>query len=82
MTNRAWPLTASTCAGAEMTFSTIYATAGWDCPATISDTDIPEDGQLTTAELQTALVHPSTADVQTGWRLRTLIGWLRARRSA
>ncbi|MFI5076623.1 MAG: hypothetical protein ACHQRO_04730 [Vicinamibacteria bacterium] len=74
MTNRAWPLTASTCAGAEMTFSTIYATAGWDCPATISDTDIPEDAQLTTAELHTALATHRSPMSTTGWRLWMLIG--------
>jgi hypothetical protein len=74
MTNRTWPLTASTCAGAEMTFRSIYATAGWDCPATISDTDIPDDPQLTTVELHTALATHRSPVATGGWRLWMLIG--------
>ena len=74
MTNRAWPLTASTCAGAEMTFASIYRTAGWDCPTTISETDIPEDDQLTTAELHAALATHRSPATTVGWRLWMLIG--------
>jgi hypothetical protein len=64
MTNRTWPVTAATCAGAELTFTSIYRTAGWDCPATVDQTTVPEDPQLTTAELHTALASHLRRDVR------------------
>jgi hypothetical protein len=74
MTNRQWPVTASSCAGAELTFASIYKKAGWDCPATVSQTEIAEDSELTTAELHTALATLRSPTPASGWRLWLLVG--------
>jgi len=74
MQNRSFPATAQTCAGASITFTSIYRTAGWDCRTRISQTNIPDDDELTTVELQTALSTFRDAPTHQGWRLWLLVG--------
>ena len=74
MQTRSFPVTASTCAGAALSFTSIYRTAGWDCRVRISQTDIPDDSELTAAELQAALTTFRDPPTDKGWRLWLLIG--------
>jgi hypothetical protein len=74
MKNRSFPVTAETCAGAAITFTSIYRTAGWDCRTRISQTDVPDDDELTTMELQAALSAFRDPATHEGWRLWLLVG--------
>jgi pimeloyl-ACP methyl ester carboxylesterase len=74
MQNRSFPISAETCAGAALSFASIYRTAGWDCPAKISTSNIPDDSSLTTPELQAALTAFREPAVGPSWRLWLLVG--------
>jgi hypothetical protein len=74
MQTRSFPVSASTCAGAALSFTSIYRTAGWDCRVRISQTDIPDDSELTSAELQAALTTFRDPPTDHGWRLWLLVG--------
>jgi hypothetical protein len=74
MQTRSFPATAETCAGAALTFASIYRTAGWDCQTRVSQTSIPDDSDLTTAELQAALTTFRDPAIGSSWRLWLLVG--------
>ncbi|MDQ3814016.1 MAG: hypothetical protein M3347_08695, partial [Armatimonadota bacterium] len=74
MTNRTWPASAATCAGAALSFASIYRTAGFDCKAVVSQTNLADDPQLTTAELQAALSGNREPAMGNAWRLWLLVG--------
>jgi hypothetical protein len=75
MIHRAFPMSAQSVGGAALTFAGIYRTAGVDCAVTVDQTDLPEDAELTTIELQTALTNnrrpPAVPDA---WQLWLLVG--------
>jgi hypothetical protein len=77
MTNRQWPATALGCGGTpSFTFTGVYRDAGMDFVATVNQVNVPEDAQLSTAELHNLLATHQTAappgDVS--WRLWLLVG--------
>ena len=73
MANRDFPLGAST--DTSISFTNIYRTAGMDCQLTVDNRNIPEDADLSTIELQTALsTHRRPLGVNEEWRLWLLIG--------
>ena len=73
MANRDFPLGAST--ETSISFTNIYRTAGMDCQLTVDNRNIPEDADLSTIELQTALsTHRRPLGVNEEWRLWLLIG--------
>jgi hypothetical protein len=75
MRNRKWPGAASLCSGAAVTFESVYATAGWDIRLSVDQLNIPEDAELTNAELQTLLANNrAPASAATDWRLWLLVG--------
>jgi hypothetical protein len=75
MTNRDFPLVASTVVGTSISFASIYRTAGMDCLVTVDHRDIPEDVDLSTIELQTALsTHRRPVSTTEEWRLWLLVG--------
>lgn len=75
MMNREFPLAASTVAGTSISFASIYRTAGMDCLVTVDRRDIPEDVELSTIELQTALsTHRRPVGSTDEWRLWLLVG--------
>ncbi|MEU4157394.1 hypothetical protein [Actinoplanes sp. NPDC026670] len=74
MVNRRFPVSATTGSGAVATFQSVYATAGWDLRVSIDEIDLPEDADLTNAELQALLTgHQQPADDEL-WRLWLLVG--------
>lgn len=75
MTNRAFPLSATTINGTAISFTSIYRTAGMDCTLLVDQTNLPEDPDLSTIELQTALAtNRRPAAVKDAWRLWLLVG--------
>jgi hypothetical protein len=75
MTNRSFPISATTVNGTAITFTGIYRTAGMDCAVTVDQTSLPEDANLSTIELQTALAsNRRPAVVKDVWRLWLLVG--------
>lgn len=75
MTNRAFPLSATTINGTAVSFSSIYRTAGMDCTVLVDQTTLPEDPDLSTIELQTALAtNRRPVAVKDAWRLWLLVG--------
>jgi hypothetical protein len=74
MRNRTWPATANLCSGAGVTFESIYATAGWDIRLTVDELNVPEDAELTNAELQTLLTNHRAPAPAGDWRLWLFVG--------
>jgi hypothetical protein len=75
MTNRKFPLTANTVAGTAISFTSIYRTAGMDCLVNVDQRDLPEDDELSTIELQTALsANRRPVSTTEEWRLWLLVG--------
>jgi len=75
MTNRPFPMAATTAAGAAISFTSIYRTAGMDCAVTVDQTNLPQDDELSTVELQTALTaNRRPTSVKDAWRLWLLVG--------
>lgn len=75
MKNRSFPLTATTVAGAAISFASVYRTAGMDCAVEVDQTNLPEDDDLSTVELQTALAtNRRPATNPDAWRLWLLVG--------
>lgn len=73
MTGRTWPASALH-QGVQRSFRNVYASSGWDVSVRIDELNVPNDANLTMAELQTLLsTHrgPSGADP---WRLWLLVG--------
>ena len=75
MSGRSFPLSATTMSGSVVSFESIYRTAGWDCAVTLDQTNLPDDDQMSNAELQTALTtNRRPASAPDAWRLWLLIG--------
>ncbi|MGH2744490.1 MAG: hypothetical protein ACRDN8_18820 [Thermoleophilaceae bacterium] len=77
MTGRQWPASALACGGAQtFTFTGVYRNAGMDFIATVNEIDVPEDPELTTAELHNLLATHQTAAAagDESWRLWLLVG--------
>lgn len=75
LVNRTWPASATTGSGATVTFRSVYATAGWDVMVATDEVNIPDDADLTNAELQTLLSgHRQPAALGENWRLWLLLG--------
>jgi hypothetical protein len=75
MTTRSFPLSATTAGGAAVSFASIYRTAGFDCAVTVDQTNLPDDAQLSTIEMQTALASNRRPAVSAdAWRLWLLVG--------
>ena len=75
MTNRSFPLSATTINGTVISFESIYQTAGIDCKVTVDQNNLLDDSDLTSIELQTALTsHRRPNDTPDAWRLWLLIG--------
>src|SRR6185369_2411000 len=55
LTQRQFPQSATTMSGAVISFASIYRSAGIDCQVGVDRTDLPDDADLSTIELQTAL---------------------------
>jgi hypothetical protein len=74
MTNRGFPLSATAADGTAVSFTGIYRTAGMDCAVTVDRTDLSDDPQLTSIELQTALTTNRRPMDKEVWRLWVLVG--------
>jgi hypothetical protein len=74
MKNRSFPLSATTLAGATLDFAKVYATAGMECAVTLDQTNLPEDAELSTIELQTAFATNRRPRTDDAWRLWLLVG--------
>lgn len=74
MTNRAFPLSATAADGTAVSFASVYRTAGMDCLVRVDRTDLANDPQLTSIELQTALATNRRATDREVWRLWLLVG--------
>jgi len=75
MSGRSFPLAASTITGASISFESIYRTAGWDCCIAVDQTNLPDDAELSNAELQTALATNQRPAINPdAWRLWLLVG--------
>lgn len=74
MKNRSFPLSASTVTGAAVDFAKVYATAGMECAVSLDQTNLPEDADLTTIELQTAFATNRRPPAGPVWRLWLLVG--------
>ncbi|GAA1647731.1 hypothetical protein [Actinoplanes couchii] len=74
MVNRSFPASATVGSGAVATFRSIYATAGWDLRVTTDEISIPDDADLTNAELQTLLTGHQRTATDDSWRLWLLVG--------
>jgi hypothetical protein len=76
MVNRTFPSSAKSCPGTQtFTFTGIYRTHGLDFLASVDESNIPHDAQLTTAELHNLLAnHRQTSGMTDMWRLWILVG--------
>jgi hypothetical protein len=73
MANRDWVSSAPTAAGA-VTFTSVFRAQGLDFVATVDETDIPEDADLTIAELHALLAARQKPATGPNWRLWLLVG--------
>lgn len=73
-TNRAFPVSGAGCDGISHTFASVYRAAGLDFVANVNETSIPEDAELTMAELHALLAAHQAAATGSAWRLWLLIG--------
>jgi len=76
MTNRAFPMSVKLLDNSVINYAGVYRTAGIDCAVTVDQTNLPEDVDLTTTELQTALAtnqRPADPNDDT-WRLWLFVG--------
>lgn len=73
-TDRAFPMSAAGCDGISHTFASVYRAAGLDFVAHVNETDVPEDAELTMAELHALLAGHRAAATGSAWRLWLLVG--------
>lgn len=74
MVNRVFPISATIGSGASATVRSVYASAGWDVSVVTDSVSIPNDAELTNAELATLLAgnrQPATGEE---WRLWLMVG--------
>ncbi|MEK6283168.1 MAG: hypothetical protein AABN95_22660 [Acidobacteriota bacterium] len=76
MTNRAFPMSVTTVDNTAINYASIYRTAGIECALTVDRTNLPEDSDLTTTELQAALSTNRGQPVPNDdtWRLWLFVG--------
>lgn len=74
MVNRAFPASATIGTGVTATVRSVYATAGWDVTVVTDEINVPNDADLTNAELATLMTgHRQTVPGE-GWRLWLFVG--------
>lgn len=74
MVNRVFPASATIGSGATATVRSVYATAGWDVTVVTDEINVPNDNDLTNAELATLMTgHRQTVPGE-GWRLWLFVG--------
>jgi len=75
MAGRKWPDAATLCSGAAIDFQDVYRSAGFDVQLTVDELDLPDDTELTVAELQALLAgHRGPATGPDEWRQWLLVG--------
>jgi hypothetical protein len=75
MTGRKWPGGATLCNGTAVSFADVYRSAGFDAQVIVDELDLPEDAELTVAELQALLAgHRGSATGPNEWRQWLLLG--------
>ena len=73
MTNRSWITNAST-PGGTVTFTGVYRSQGLDFRAIVNDTNVPEDANLTVAELHTLMETHRSLLSPPNWHLWLFVG--------
>jgi hypothetical protein len=73
MTGRSWPASALN-QGVVRTFQNVYASSGWDVSLRVDELNVPNDTNLTMAELQTLLTTHRGSGAADPWRLWLLVG--------
>lgn len=76
MINRSFPASVTMLDNSVINYTSVYRTAGIDCAVDVDQTNLPEDPDLTTTELQTALAtnqKPTDPNDDT-WRLWLFVG--------
>lgn len=74
MVNRAFPASATIGSGATATLASVYRTAGWDVRVTTDSITVPDDANLTNAELATLMTNNRQAVAGDAWRLWLFVG--------
>lgn len=75
MANRSFPMSATAVNGSVVSFESIFRSAGMDCPVTLDQVDLPDDEELTSIELETALTNNQLPQASpTAWRLWLVVG--------
>ncbi|MDN3497390.1 hypothetical protein QL996_15730 [Planococcus sp. APC 4015] len=74
MVNRVFPASATIGSGATATLASVYRTAGWDVRATTDSVTVPDDANLTNAELATLMTNNRQAVAGEDWRLWLFVG--------
>ncbi|WP_285104613.1 hypothetical protein [Promicromonospora sp. MEB111] len=74
MVNRVFPASATIGSGATATVRSVYATAGWDVTVVTDEINVPNDADLTNAELATLMTGHRQAVPGEGWRLWLFVG--------
>ncbi|MFP5282410.1 MAG: hypothetical protein ACLGIF_03060 [Actinomycetes bacterium] len=74
MTGRTFPASAVTGSGAAADLRSVYATAGWDVTVSVDEIGLPEDAELTNAELDTLMRAHAGAASGEDWRLWLFVG--------
>ncbi|MFK4808183.1 hypothetical protein ACI3KX_20150 [Microbacterium sp. ZW CA_36] len=74
MVNRVFPASATIGSGAAASVRSVYASAGWDVTVVTDQITVPEDAELTNAELATLMTGHRQAVPGDGWRLWLFVG--------
>ncbi|MEV4686499.1 hypothetical protein [Microbacterium sp. LWH3-1.2] len=74
MVNRVFPVSATIGSGAAANVRSVYASAGWDVTVVTDEIDVPNDADLTNAELATLMSGHRQAVSGEQWRLWLFIG--------
>ncbi|MBW9119979.1 hypothetical protein JNB63_07740 [Microbacterium trichothecenolyticum] len=74
MVNRTFPASATIGSGAAATVRSVYATAGWDVTVVTDEIAVPDDADLTNAELATLMTGHRQVVSGEQWRLWLFIG--------
>jgi hypothetical protein len=74
MVNRVFPASATIGSGAAATVRSVYATAGWDVSVVTDEITVPDDADLTNAELATLMSGHRQVVSGDQWRLWLFVG--------
>ena len=74
MVNRVFPASATIGSGAAASVRSVYATAGWDVTVVTDEIAVPNDADLTNAELATLMSGHRQAVAGEAWRLWLFVG--------